>query len=62
MHFLIYNIKRVCNIKKMKDIIGAIMAKKAENIIKISNNIFCFLAIYLELGRRRRRPLLQMFD
>lgn len=28
MHFLIYNIKRVCNIKKTKDIIEAIKAKK----------------------------------
>lgn len=30
MHFLIYNIKRVCNIKKIKDIIEAINAKKKE--------------------------------
>ena len=32
MHFLIYNIKRVCNIKKIKDIIEVIMAKQKEII------------------------------
>lgn len=36
MHFLIYNIKRVCNIVGIKDIIEAIIAKKKEFI---GNNI-----------------------
>lgn len=60
LHFLIYNIKRVCNIKKIKDIISVIMSKKAENIIKFSI-IFSALEISSEKGRRGRRPL-QMFD
>ncbi|MBQ3145761.1 MAG: transposase [Clostridia bacterium] len=34
MHFLIYNIKRVCNIKKTKDIIEAIKAKEKEKTAK----------------------------
>ena len=39
MHFLIYNIKRICNIKTIKEIIDAIMTQKKENIeINISNN------------------------
>ena len=32
MHFLIYNIKRVCNIVKPKDIMEAIMSNKKESI------------------------------
>lgn len=35
MHFLIYNIKRVCNIKKIKDIIEAIREKQEASITKI---------------------------
>lgn len=43
MHFLIYNIKRVCNIKQIKDIIERINAKKQEIINKVSLEISCFL-------------------
>lgn len=42
MHFLIYNIKRVCNIKQIKDIIEAIKAKKTE----IIGNIFSIISVY----------------
>ncbi len=35
MHFLIYNIKRVCNIKTIKEIIEAILAKRKENTANI---------------------------
>ena len=48
MHFLIYNIKRVCNIKTVKEIIEAIMIKKAENSIKNFNNILCFSNFFEE--------------
>lgn len=45
MHFLIYNIKRVCNIKTIREIIEEILAKKEENIV---NNFqyFPLLIIY----------------
>lgn len=36
MHFLIYNIKRVCNIKTIKEIIEAIMAQKSSRNLIIS--------------------------
>lgn len=49
MHFLIYNIKRICNIKKTKDIIEAIQAKKKEIIRKI------FLIIsFLQILKKKR--------
>ena len=34
MHFLIYNIKRVCNIKQIKDIIEEIKTQKTGNYCK----------------------------
>ena len=43
MHFLIYNIKRVCNIKKTKDIIEAINAMKKE----ITKKIFTVISIFI---------------
>ena len=43
MHFLIYNIKRVCNIKQIKDIIEEIKAQKAGNYLKSFTIISCFL-------------------
>ena len=44
MHFLIYNIKRVCNIKQIKDIIEEIKAQKAENYLKSFTIISCFVS------------------
>lgn len=44
MHFLIYNIKRVCNIKTIKEIIEAIKAKRKENIV---SNFQYFLFVFL---------------
>jgi len=48
MHFLVYNIKRVCKIRKVRDIIEAIMAKKVEKIIKKINKIF-YLKNFLQM-------------
>ena len=44
MHFLIYNIKRVCNIKKTKDIIEAINAMKKE----ITRKNFTVISLLLD--------------
>ena len=52
MHFLIYNIKRVCNIKSIKEIIEAIQAKKKENTVLVFT-IFSFLAISTKFGATR---------
>ena len=52
MHFLIYNIKRVCNIKKTKDIIEAIKAKKKKKLPKILLRKY-FLAISSKNGSPR---------
>ena len=46
MHFLIYNIKRVCNIKTIKDIIAAINAKKKEFNREYSPNNLLFLTFF----------------
>lgn len=43
MHFLIYNIKRVCKIKKIKDVIEAINVKEKE----IIENIFTIISFSL---------------
>lgn len=45
MHFLIYNIKRVCNIKQIKDIIEEIKAKKQEITERKISIISCFLIL-----------------
>lgn len=50
MHFLIYNIKRLCKIKSTKEIIEAIIKKKAENTIKYYNNIFCIIKFFKKSG------------
>ena len=55
MHFLIYNIKRVCKIVKVKDIIEAIMAKKEESIIQ-ELSILSFLAISSKLRAIKIAP------
>lgn len=39
MHFLIYNIKRVCNIKSIKEIIGAIKQRSRETYSKFSTSL-----------------------
>ena len=52
MHFLIYNIKRVCNIKNIKDIIDVIKAKEKE-IITESFVTISFLAISWKCGSPR---------
>ena len=51
MQFLIYNIKRVNNIKPIKEIIEAIMAKNKGDIVNIS--IFPFLVISSKFGSAR---------
>ena len=47
MHFLIYNIKRVCNIKKTKDIIEAINAMKKE----ITRKNFTVISLLLDFQK-----------
>ena len=48
MHFLIYNIKRVCNIRNIKEIIEAIQAKEKEIIAKCIYIISFFKNISLK--------------
>ena len=55
MHFLIYNIKRVCNINNIKDIIEVIKAKEKE-IITESFVIISFLAISSKNGLAKLAP------
>lgn len=61
MHFLIYNIKRVCNIKSIEEIIEAIQAKKKENTV-FNFTIFSFLVISMKFGSLRIAPSLQLLN
>ena len=59
MHFLIYNIKRVCNIKKIKDIIEAIIETQKE-IITSNFVTISFLVISSKSGRAMLAPTINL--
>lgn len=46
MHFLIYNIKRVCNIKSIKEIIEAIKQRSRETYSKFSTSLLIITNLY----------------